>query len=171
MEETLVEPLSFRVQGQRVMGHLHRPRNTTRLPGLIIGGPMTSVKEQVTGVYAAALAAHGFAALALDHRHFGQSEGQPRQLEVHGRKVEDLLAAIDVLAAHPAVDARQLAGVAGYYRNPAEMRAADATGFDAKVEQGRHARLHHEATGEVLMIPAAAPFGDAAMQTADTVDY
>lgn len=157
---------------------------------------MTSVKEQVTGVYAAALAAQGFAALALDHRHFGESEGLPRQMEVHSRKVEDLLAAVDFLAAHPMVDAEQLAGVgiclgagyvaaavaadsrlrafagiAGYYRDPSAMRAADAAGFDAKVEQGRQARLHFESTGEVLMIPAAAPAGDAAMQTADTVDY
>ena len=42
---------------------------------------MTSVKEQVTGVYAKSLAEIGFITLAIDHRYFGESEGAPRQYE------------------------------------------------------------------------------------------
>lgn len=193
---TLVERVVFRVGGEQVVGNLHRPRADRPVPGLIVGGPMTSVKEQVTGLYAAALARRGFAALAIDHRHFGESEGEPRQYEVHHRKREDLLAATEYLASRPEVDSCRLAGlgiclgagyvasvvaveprlrafvgVAGYYRDPADMRAADPAGFDARVEQGRQARLIHEATGRTLLIPAASTQGDAAMQTADTVDY
>ena len=51
---------------------------------------MTSVKEQVTGVYAAAFAVRGIAALAIDHRHYGESGGQPRQYEYSAHKIEDL---------------------------------------------------------------------------------
>jgi fermentation-respiration switch protein FrsA (DUF1100 family) len=38
---------------------------------------MTSVKEQATSNYAVAMAARGFVTLAFDHRHFGESQGQP----------------------------------------------------------------------------------------------
>ena len=157
---------------------------------------MTSVKEQVTGVYAAALAERGIAALAIDHRHFGGSGGHPRGYEHWEHKVADLLAAIDWLASQPNLDAGRIAGaavclgsgymahaavghsdiralgfVAGYYRDPQAMRAADPAGFDSRVEQGCAAREAFETRGEVISIPAVAMTGDAAMQTADTYDY
>ena len=37
--------------------------------------------------------------------------------------------------------------------------------------QGRDARLHYEATGDVIIIPAVAMTGDAAMQTPYLFDY
>jgi alpha-beta hydrolase superfamily lysophospholipase len=36
---------------------------------------MTGVKEQVVGHYAEDIARAGYITLALDHRHFGESEG------------------------------------------------------------------------------------------------
>lgn len=157
---------------------------------------MTSVKEQVTGVYARALAERGFAALAIDHRHYGESGGQPRHYEHYEHKIQDLQAGLDALAQHEAIDAarlgavgvclgtgyvmwaaaknprvRAIAGVAGYYRDPAQMRASDPEGFDAKVAQGVAAREHYEETGEVITIPAVALEGDAAMTLPETFDY
>lgn len=192
----MTERVAFEVAGERVVGVLHRPEGGGALPAVVVAGPMTSVKEQVTGVYAAALARRGFAALAIDHRGYGESGGAPRQYEHHGRKVEDLRAAAAFLAARPDVRAerigiagvclgagyaataaaeeplfRALGGVCGYYRDPRAMRAGDPDGFDAKVEQGRAARARYEATGEVITVPAVALEGDAAMQTADTFDY
>lgn len=191
-----IQRVLFDVQGDTVVGHLHWPDGERPCAAVIVAGPMTSVKEQVMGVYAAALARHGLAALCLDHRHYGESGGQPRQLEHHGHKHEDLLAAVNWLAACPGIDpvrlgavgiclgagyaaaaaavdprVRAFVGIAGYYRDPAEMRLRDRDDFDAKVAQGRAARAHFEATGEVQTIPAAALQGDAAMQSADTVDY
>jgi hypothetical protein len=66
---------------------------------------------------------------------------------------------------------RALGLVAGYYRDPTAMRANHAASFDAKVAQGVDARVRYESTGVAETIPAAALEGDAAMQTADTVDY
>jgi dienelactone hydrolase len=193
----LADPVTFMVDGQAVVGRLHRPTDGAPRGALLVAGPMTSVKEQVTGVYAAALAERGFAALAIDHRHFGESEGQPRGLEDWPSKVADLRAAFAWLAAqaqalgvtrlggvgiclgcgymaYAAADTpevRALGLVAGYYRDPQAMRAADPAAFDAKVAQGRAAREAYETSGEVWTIPAAAASGDAAMSTADTVDY
>jgi hypothetical protein len=191
-----IERVEFEVAGDRLVGELHLPTGAGAFAALVVAGPMTSVKEQVTGVYAAALAERGFAALAIDHRGYGESEGEPRQYEHHGRKVADLRAALTHLASRPEIAAERvgIAGVclgcgyaahaaagnplvkaagfvAGYYRDPTEMRARDPVGFDAKVAQGRAARERYEATGEVETIPAVALTGDAAMQTADTYDY
>jgi fermentation-respiration switch protein FrsA (DUF1100 family) len=191
-----IRRIAFAVAGDTVVGDLHLPAAMAPWPAAIVAGPMTSVKEQVAGTYARALAERGIATLAIDHRHFGQSGGMPRQYEHHGRKVEDLRAAITALSADVAIDAtrigavgvclgagyaatataedfriRALAMVAGYYRHPAEMRERDPLAFDAKIEEGRRAREQYEAMGEVRMVPAAALSGDAAMQTPDTVDY
>jgi fermentation-respiration switch protein FrsA (DUF1100 family) len=191
-----VERVTFAVAGERVVGELHLPEREGAARAVVVAGPMTSVKEQVTGVYAAALAQRGIAALSIDPRHFGESDGSPRQYEHHGRKVEDLRAGIAMLAARPDVDGarlglvgvclgagyaawaavgdprvRALATVVGYFRDPASMRARDAQSFDAKVEQGVRAREVYERTGDVLTVPAVALEGDAAMQTRDTFDY
>lgn len=191
-----IDRLEFDIDGARVVGDLHLPATPGRCPAVVVAGPMTSVKEQVTGTYAAALARRGIAALALDHRGFGESGGAPRQFEDWRRKVDDIRAGLDRLAAHPSVDddriglvgvclgcgyaahaaigqtrVRAVGLVAGYYRDPAAMRARDPEGFDAKVAQGAAARQAYERTGVVEMIPAAALDGDAAMQTTDTVDY
>jgi hypothetical protein len=179
-----------------VVGDLYLPAASGPHPAVVVAGPMTSVKEQVTGVYACALAMRGIAALALDHRHFGESGGLPRQYERWSNKVEDLKAGLDFLATHAEIDAtklglvgvclgagyaawaavdnprvRALGTVAGYYRDPTELSAKDAAGFGEKVDAGRRAREHFEATGEVLTIPAAALTGDAAMTLPDTYDY
>jgi len=190
------ERIRFPVQGDTVIGDLYLPPGDGPHAAVIVGGPMTSVKEQVTGVYARAFAERGFAALSIDHRHYGESGGEPRQYEHHGHKVEDLRAGIVALAEHDAVDAgrigavgvclgagyilwasidhpavRAVGAVAGYYRDVAEMRARDPEGFQAKVDAGIAARRHHEATGEVITIPAVALTGDAAMTLPETVDY
>lgn len=190
------EQLRFTVDGDAVVGDLYLPAGAGPHPAVVVGGPMTSVKEQVTGVYARALAERGIAALALDHRHYGESGGQPRQYEHHEHKVADLRAGLGALAGHAAVDGERLGAVgvclgagyamwaavdepriravgavAGYYRDVAEMRAKDPTGFQAKVDQGIAAREHYERTGEVLTVPAVALQGDAAMTLPETFDY
>ncbi len=152
-----MEPMDMQVGGVRVVGNLHLPSGAGPHPGLVVAGPMTSVKEQVTGVYAAALARKGFAALALDHRHFGESGGEPRGYEFWPRKVQDLQAAFAWLASRRDIDPERLGGagvclgcgyiahaaaalpsvralglVAGYYRDPVAMRAADPEGLERR---------------------------------------
>lgn len=186
----------FDVGPDTVVGDLHLPTGPGPFPAVIVGGPMTSVKEQVTGVYAAALAERGIAGLALDHRHYGESGGEPRQYENYHHKIEDLKRAIEVLVADDRIDrdrigavgiclgagyilhaaagnprVRAAGAVVGYYRDVPAMRAADPDGFEAKIDQGVAARRHYEATGEALTIPAAALKGDAAMTLQSTYDY
>jgi uncharacterized protein len=192
----MIQRVFFEVCGERVVGHLHSPTGEPPYPAVVVAGPMTSVKEQVTGVYASALAQRGIASLALDHRHFGESDGTPRQYEYYVHKIEDLQAGLSWLASQDnvcnsrlgaagvclgvgyavwaAVDnplVKAVGGVAGYYRDPDAMRLADPVAFQTKIEGGISARIHYQTTRETLMIPAVSRNGEAAMTTEDTFDY
>lgn len=188
--------VQFEVNNDCVVGDVFLPDTPGPHRAVIVGGPMTSVKEQVTGVYAKALSDRGIAALCLDHRHYGQSQGEPRQYEYYPHKIEDLQAGILALAEMPDIDrdrlgaagvclgvgyavwagiesplVKSLGGVVGYYRDVPAMKASDPQGFQDKVEQGRAARELYERSGEVLTIPAAALEGDAAMTLQSTYEY
>jgi len=191
-----LQKLVFEVEGDRVVGDLHLPPGAGPHPAVITGGPMTSVKEQVTGTYAAALAERGLAALSIDHRHYGESGGEPRQYEHYPHKITDLKRALRVLGGQDNVDSERIGAVgiclgsgylahaianepvvrafvaiAGYYRDVSEMKQTDPTGFEQRVEQGRQARALYELTGKVQTIPAVALDGDAAMTLQSTYDY
>jgi uncharacterized protein len=121
-------------------------------PGVVLTGPFTGVKEQVTGSYAELLSAAGFVTLAFDHRGFGESGGR-RQHEDSQGKLADLRAAVSTLAPAAEVDpariglagiclgggyairaaahdprVRAVAGIAGGYNSPAEMAASMGIG-------------------------------------------
>ncbi|BBH69346.1 hypothetical protein ACTI_60310 [Actinoplanes sp. OR16] len=118
-------------------------------PAVVLTGPFTGVKEQVTGVYAALLHERGFTTLAFDHRGFGESGGRRAHEDSQG-KLSDLRAAVGVLREHTdrigivgvclgggyAVRAaatdprlRAVVGIAGAYNSPARFSAGDASGY------------------------------------------
>ena len=76
------EKVHFQSEGLKVVGNLFRPQNSKEeevsLPAILVAGAMTGVKEQVAGQYAERIAKDGYVTLALDHRHFGESEGEPK---------------------------------------------------------------------------------------------
>jgi uncharacterized protein len=74
-------PVDFRSEGLRPAGDLYLPDGDGSHTAVVLTGPFSSVKEQVTGDYAKRFARRGIAALAFDHRGWGQSEGLPRQHE------------------------------------------------------------------------------------------
>jgi uncharacterized protein len=100
------QAVSFKVAGQTVRADLYMPKRAgpkVRVPAMVVGGSLTSVKEQMSASYAKELARNGIAALAIDYRHYGQSEGMPRQLESVETKKADLLAAAAFLRKQTAV--------------------------------------------------------------------
>ncbi|MCW2501917.1 MAG: alpha/beta hydrolase [Actinomycetia bacterium] len=106
--------LNFRSGGLLLTGDLRVPDGPppgAGFPAIVFTGPLSGVKEQVTGLYAQRLAEHGYITLAFDHRNFGASEGEPRQHEDPAGKFADLRDAVSVLAAHPDVDGERIAVV------------------------------------------------------------
>ena len=104
------EQFEFQSKGERISGDLFLPPGKP-IAALVLTGPLTSVKEQASGAHARALAERGFAALAFDHRYFGESGGQPRQFENPRAKVEDIRAAVAALRESPKTRSLPLAAV------------------------------------------------------------
>src|SRR5262249_62083491 len=98
MGQTTRQPFTFTSAGDRLAGVVYLPSEQPAA-AVVTTGPLTSVKEQVTGAYARALAERGFAAVSFDHRTFGESEGQPRQFEQPEGKTADVSAAVTALMA------------------------------------------------------------------------
>jgi uncharacterized protein len=69
---------------------------------------MTGVKEQVAGNYGEHIAKAGYMTLVLDHRHFGESEGMPRQHEDPVKKMEDFKNAVSFLSSLNGVDEERI---------------------------------------------------------------
>lgn len=106
--------VTFEVAGERVVGTLHHPQEVSPehpSAALVFEGPLTSVRDQVTGNYARAMAERGWAALSIDHRHFGESAGEPRQYEHPGKKAEDIRAAVAYLSSRPDIAADRIGAV------------------------------------------------------------
>lgn len=177
------EAVVFAAHGVPLAGVLYRPGNAHgRLPGVVVTGSWTGVREQMADRYAARLAARGFTTLAFDHTGYGASGGVLRDYESPALKARDIGAAVGYLAArHDVVDPRRIGtlGVcasAGYTVSNAvtdrRVRAlalvapwlhdaqivADTYGgaeeVAVRMAAGARARSHLEATGEVTYVPA-----------------
>ncbi|MGB8331029.1 MAG: hypothetical protein WCE62_12980 [Polyangiales bacterium] len=189
------ERVAFEVGSVHVAGVLRVPLGACASGALVFAGPMTSVKEQASGNYAFAMAARGFVTLAFDHRHFGESEGLPRQYEHPGRKVDEFRAAFGFLAKRPEVDPDRLGAVgvcagagylapavagdgrikawgtvAGYFHDVRQTRRWLGEDYDSMLERAVLAREHFEETGEARVIPAVGE-GDVAMPLPEAFEY
>jgi hypothetical protein len=195
-KEFETKEVNFEVDGAKIVGILRIPDAARPLPALAFAGPLTSVKDQVTGNYAEAMAVRGYLTLSFDHRHFGESEGEPRQYEVPYRKVQDLRAGLAYLAHRTEVNPQRVgavgvcagagylagamatedrvkawAAVAGFFHDAAQQKAwMGDDGYEAAIERGRLAREKYEATGECETIPAVGE-GDVAMPLAEAFEY
>ncbi|MFI6919386.1 alpha/beta hydrolase [Nonomuraea spiralis] len=178
--------IEFVADGVPLVGDLRVPEGAGPWPGLVLTGPFTGVRDQVTGLYADRLTGRGYATLAFDHRNWGESGGEPRGQEDPQGKLYDLRAAVSLLRSRPEVDAgrvgvvgiclgagyalrfaafdprvRVFAGIAGAYNNPYTMRS----GMDY---QGALAGLtavleRQDLGGPIEYVPAVAEEGEAAM--------
>ncbi len=192
--------VAFAVAGDRVVGTLFLPsayRPGDRPPVVVVDGPWTQVKEQVGYRYARALADAGLAAFALDHRGWGESGGV-RSYESTARKVEDLKAAITVLARLGAVDPARVGvlGVCAGTGVTAQVVAEDprvtaygtaaawlqhpsttpqfyggAEGVARRVALAEAARRRFEQTGEVEYVKAYDPAPNSTAAMFFPVDY
>ena len=183
----------FRSGGELLHGNLFLPDGEPQA-ALVLTGPLTSVKEQASGAHARALSERGFAALAFDHRYFGESGGQPRQFENPRAKIEDIRAALSALrdSAHTrdlpmaavgvcagagymaAAVAEEpgflaFAGIAGYYSaaTPESIAASRP-----RIERGRAAERRWRETQIAEIIPAvAADGGDVGMPMREAYEF
>lgn len=178
------QKIKFNSDGLVLVGNLYTPGNfdqTKKYPAILVGGSWTTVKEQMSGLYAEELAKQGFITLAIDPRYFGESEGEPRFWENPAAKIADFKNALTYLQTVPRVDTGRIFLVsvcasAGYMAHVAAkddrvkglatiaawLHDGEAVKLIYGGDEGVHARIKgaHEAkkrfaeSGEVVYIPS-----------------
>jgi dienelactone hydrolase len=101
--------VTFDSWGDRCAAWLYRPAADAPLPCVVLAHGWTGVREQALDRYAERFAAAGLAALVFDYRHFGASEGEPRQLLDIGRQLADWASAISFARTLEGIDPDRLA--------------------------------------------------------------
>lgn len=103
--------------GITLAADMYKPKNTTgKMSAIAISGPYGAVKEQVSGMYAQALAERGFLTIAFDPSYYGESSGEPRYLTSPEISTEDFSAAVDYLISCDNVDPERIGilGICGW---------------------------------------------------------
>jgi len=191
-EAVAVRPVRFDSEGAELVGELFVPPGADRagpLPGVVVGGTWTSVRQQMTQRYARKLAAEGLVALSFDFRTYGESEGELRDIESPAAKAVDLANAAAFLATRPEVEGSAMGGMAicasaGYMAHaiaggaPLKAFATSAAwlhdpstvglmyggedGVSERRERAAAARERFDRDGEVEYVPAESPDDPAA---------
>jgi fermentation-respiration switch protein FrsA (DUF1100 family) len=115
-DKVTVERVTFKNRiSIEIVGNLYVPKNidgNKKYAAIVVGHPFGGVKEQTSGLHAQKLAELGYITLAYDAAFYGESGGEPRNIEVPSMRVEDYSAAVDYLSNHRLVDANRI-GVLG----------------------------------------------------------
>ena len=105
----------FNANGLQLAGILNLPEKAEEKkqnPAIVCVHPGSSCKDQTAGIYAEKLAELGFVTIAFDASYQGESEGEPRYIEIPTARVEDIRCAVDYLTTLDYVDVNRI-GVLG----------------------------------------------------------
>ena len=160
------ERVAFSSEGVELAGELRSAGTGHGQPGIVLTGPFTGVKEQVTGTYARMLAAAGFATLAFDHRGFGESGGRPGHEDSQG-KLADLRAAVGFLAGRPEADAARIAVVGICLGGGYAVRSAAA---DPRVKAVAGIAGGYNSPGLILQAMGTGPYRSALAASLERYD-
>lgn len=101
--------VSFASGGLRCAAWLYRPPGPGQHPIVLLAHGFAFTRDARLDAYAERFVAAGLAALAFDYRHFGASDGQPRQLMDIGRQLDDWRAAIAYARSLDGIDGDRVA--------------------------------------------------------------
>lgn len=97
-------PTSFSSGGVRCDAWLYLPKSSDPSPVIVMAHGLGATKEMRLDAYAQRFVAAGFVCLVFDYRHFGASDGTPRQLLSVKKQLADWRAAIAHARSLPQVD-------------------------------------------------------------------
>jgi uncharacterized protein len=104
------EDITFRSGGQTCAAWLYLPDDAHgRAPCVVMAHGFGGTRADALPDFAERFAAAGMAALVFDYRHFGDSEGEPRQVLDVGLQLEDWTAAIACARTRDEVDETRIA--------------------------------------------------------------
>lgn len=100
--------IQFPSHGELCTGWLYLPESSAPAPVIVMGHGLGSVRTMRLDAYAERFAAAGYACLVFDYRHFGDSEGQPRQLLDITKQRQDFSAALAYARTLTSVDGNRI---------------------------------------------------------------
>jgi pimeloyl-ACP methyl ester carboxylesterase len=102
--------IAFVSAGLSCRAWLYRPNGNAseKRPVIVAGHGLGATKDMGLDAYAAGFANAGYLVIAFDYRHFGASEGTPRQLLSIGKQRADWRAAIDFARTVEGADPRRV---------------------------------------------------------------
>jgi fermentation-respiration switch protein FrsA (DUF1100 family) len=105
------EDVVFASHGENCHAWLYRPAAPAgpSLPGIVMAHGLGGTRDAGLAPYAQRFAAAGFEVLVFDYRHFGDSEGHPRQLVSIQRQLQDWRSAVTFARGLPGVDPDRIA--------------------------------------------------------------
>lgn len=98
----------FPVDGHNCAAWLYVPDSDLPAPVIVMAHGLGGVRTMRLDAYAERFQKAGYACLVFDYRHFGDSEGEPRQLLDIRRQQRDWEAAIAYARSRPEVDGRRV---------------------------------------------------------------
>ncbi|WP_320670291.1 alpha/beta hydrolase [Patulibacter defluvii] len=101
--------VTFPSGGAQCAAYLYRPDGDGPHPAVVMAHGFSATREERLPAYAERFAAAGFVVLAFDYRHFGASEGEPRQLLDIGKQHDDYRAALAYVRGLDGVDRERIA--------------------------------------------------------------
>lgn len=103
------EDLSFDSTGSSCAAWLYRPDGEGPHPCVVMAHGFGGTREARLGAFAERFRDAGIAAFVFDYRHFGDSEGEPRQLLSITGQLDDWRAAIKVVRSLDGIDGGRIA--------------------------------------------------------------
>ncbi len=102
--------VSFKVEGTSISAWLYLPKDLSiPVACIIMGHGFGGTKDMLLERYAVRYQEAGFAVLTFDYRHFGESEGEPRQLVWLPYQLEDYTAAVEYARSRKEIDPARIA--------------------------------------------------------------
>lgn len=103
------EDVSFRVHEDMASGWFYLPNNVLQsVPCIVMSHGFGGTKDAVLEKYALRFREAGYAVLTYDYRHYGDSEGQPRQILSVREQLDDLREAIKYVRGRQEVDPEKI---------------------------------------------------------------
>lgn len=102
------EDVRFYSGREQISAWLYRPAGQVGAPLVIMGHGLGGVRAMRLDAYAERFSAAGYACLVFDYRHFGDSDGKPRQVLNIGTQLEDWAAAVRYASVVPGIDHRRI---------------------------------------------------------------
>ncbi len=100
--------VEFQSGGITCRAWLYLPASDTPRPVIVMAHGLGGTKVMRLDAFAERFSAAGYACLVFDYRHFGDSDGEPRQLLDVNKQLEDWKAAVAYARACPQVDGRRV---------------------------------------------------------------